>query len=158
MVTGDLAACMNAKAWFQLLLVSFLPLVSSCAVTVKEFRENPLMVFSKVSGRHETVANCIMHRLEETVDTWPDMFRLTTEGARTSLLISRLQLAGPFLFKLSPLAEMVFTETRPKDLLVEARYRTSVDGEYYLEQAKPLIASCGKQSLSNNTSASFRTH
>ena len=149
---------MNAKAWFQLLLIALLPVLSACAVTVREFRENPLMVLSKVSGRHEAMANCIMHRLEETVDTWPDMFRLTTEGVRTSLLISRLQLAGPFLFKLSPVSEMVFTETRPKDLLIEARYRTSVDGEYYLEQAKPLIANCGKQSLSNPTSTSVKAY
>ena len=146
------------KAWFQVLLVALMPLISGCALTVKEFRENPLMILSKVAGRHETMANCIMLRLEETVDTWPDMFRLTTEAARTSLMISRLQLAGPFLFKLSPLAEIVFTETRPKDLLIEARYRTSVDGEYYLEQAKPFIAGCGKQSLSNHASASVRAY
>ena len=133
-----------------------MPLMSGCALTTKDFRENPLMILGKVSGSHETMANCIMLRLEETVDTSPDMFRLTTEGPRTSLLISRLQLAGPFLFKLSPLSEIVFTEIRPKDLLIEARYRTSVDGEYYLEQAKPFIASCGKQSLSNHTSTSVR--
>ena len=119
-------------------------LVSGCAVTVKEFRETPLMVLAKASGKHEAMANCIMLRLEETVDTWPDTLRITTEGNRTSLLISRSQPSGPFIFMLSPLAEIVFTETKPKDLLIESRSRISLNAEYYLDQAKSFIAKCGK--------------
>ena len=117
-----------------------------CAVTVKEFREIPLMVLAKVSGRHEAMANCLMLRLEETADTWPDTFRLTTEGSRTSLLISRSP-SGPLSLTPSPLVEIVFTETKPKDLLIESRSGSSLNAEYYIDKAKPLIANCGKLSL-----------
>ena len=126
-------------------------------MAIREFREAPLMVLAKVSGRHETIANCVMLRLEEVTDTWPDTFRMTTEGNHTSLLISRSP-SGPFVFTPSPLAEVVFTETKPKDLLIEARSTSSANAEQYLEQVKPLIVNCGKQSIANNASASLRSN
>ncbi len=144
------------RTYVQLLLglVGF-PLVCGCAVTIKEFRESPLMILANVSGRHESTANCVMLRLEETADAWPDTFRVTTEGSHTSLLISHSP-SGPFTPTPSPLAEIVFTETRPKELLIESRSMPSANAAYYLEQTKPLIAKCGKQSTNNSSSASLR--
>jgi hypothetical protein len=139
----------------KLLLGILLLIYSGCAVTLREFRETPLMVLAKIVGRHEAVANCVMLRLEESTDTWPDTFRVTTEGSRTSLLISHSP-SGPFTPTPSPLAEIIFTETKPKDLLIEARSVSSAHADHYLEQAKPLIANCGKQSSSNNGSVSLR--
>ena len=139
---------MHTYTCSRFLIGMSLLLISGCAVTIKEFREAPLMVLAKVAGRHEAMANCMMLRLEEALDTWPDTFRLTTEGNRTSLLISRSP-SGPFIFTPSPLVEMVFTEAKPKDLLIESRSRPSLNAEYYLDQARQLIAVCGKQSVSS---------
>ena len=61
--------------YVQLLLgMVGLVFVCGCAVTIKEFRESPLMVLANVSGRHEPTANCVMLRLDETADAWPDTF------------------------------------------------------------------------------------
>lgn len=136
---------MSTYTCSKFLLGVSLLLISGCAVTIKEFRKTPLMVLAKVSGKHEAMANCVMLRLEETTDTWPDTFRITTETGRTSLLISRSP-SGPFAFTPSPLVEIVFTETRPKDLLIESRAQSSLNAEYYLDQAKPFIAKCASNS------------
>jgi hypothetical protein len=137
----------------QLLLGTVLLLVSGCAVTIKDFRETPLMVLAKVPGRHEPTANCVMLRLEETADTWPDTFRITTEGSRTSLLISRSP-SGPLTLTPSPLAEIIFTESKSKDLLVESRFAATSTAEYYLDHVKPLMVNCGRQSLAEESANS----
>ena len=54
---------MGTYACSRFLLGVSLLLMAGCAVTVKEFRETPLMVLAKVSGKHEAMANCVMLRL-----------------------------------------------------------------------------------------------
>ena len=132
-------------ALMRFLLGVPLLLMSGCAVTVKKFRETPLMVLAKVSEKHEALANCVMLRLEEMTDTGPDTFRITTEGSHTSLFISRSP-SGPVRVTPSPLVEIAFTETQRNDLLIESRSLSALNAEYYVDKAKPLIANCGKQS------------
>lgn len=131
----------------RLLLSAPLILLTGCAMTVNEFRETPLERIGQVPGQHKEMANCLMHGLEETVQTWPDMFRVTSNGERTSLLVSRSQPAMGGLPLLSPLTEFVITQTTPRDVLIETRTRSYLAGNHYIDHARPFINSCGQASL-----------
>lgn len=131
-----------------LLLAFCTLLLSGCAMTVNEFRETPLTYLAQTQGQHATMANCVMHGLETRVETWPDMFRVTTNGNRTSLLVSRSQPALVGLPILSPLTEFVFTQSTPKDVLIETRTRSYLAGSHFIDNAKPFIGSCGQPSIS----------
>lgn len=131
------------------IVVAVAALLSGCAMTVKDFRDdNPAFMLAQVPGQHVSMASCLMHRIEENKYTTPDMFRITTEQNHTSLLISRVQPSGPFTLLLSPFAEVIFTETQPKQVLVEARHRSIIGAEGYIDAAKPYIGTCAQQSLS----------
>lgn len=133
------------------LLVLSSILLSGCAMTVNEFRGNPLTYLAQVHGKHISIANCILHGLEETVETWPDMFRVTTNGGRTSLLVSRSQPALVGLPISSPLTEFVLTQVTNTDVLIETRTRSYLAGNHFIDHAKPFIETCAQQSLTNGT-------
>lgn len=117
-------------------------------MTIKDFRDDNQATFlAQVPGQHVSMANCLMHRLEEVKYSTPDMFRITTEQNHTSLLISRVQPSGPFTLLLSPFAEVIFTEVQPRDVVVESRNRSIIGARDYIDSAKPYIGQCAQQSL-----------
>lgn len=113
-------------------------------MTVKEFREVPLTYLAQVPGQHAAMANCLMHRLEENVDTWSNMFRLTSEKNHSSLMINRQQLSSAFMTELAPLAELVITQTEPLQVLIEERHRSGWNAYEYAQKARPFFVPCGR--------------
>jgi hypothetical protein len=129
------------------IVVAVAALLSGCAMTVKEFREVPLTYLAHVPGQHAEVTNCLMHRLEENVDTWPNMFRITSEKNHSSLMINRQQLSGAFMTELAPLAELIVTQTAPSQVIIESRHRSGWNAYEYPQTARRFFAACSKQSL-----------
>ncbi|MCS6262402.1 MAG: hypothetical protein H8K11_01495 [Nitrospira sp.] len=136
---------------FRVALIPALLSLSACAMTVKEFRETPLTYLAEVPGHHAELANCLMHRLEESVDTWPNMFRLTSEKNHSSLMINRQQLSGAFMTELAPLAELIITQTDPSQVLIEERHRSGWNAYEYPQKARRFFSACGQQSISHLT-------
>lgn len=130
-----------------LLLAFCTLLLSGCAVSVKEFRETPLTYVAQVPGHHAEMANCLMHRLEESVDTWPNMFRITSEKNHSSLMISREQLSGGLMTDLAPIAELVVTQTDPSQVLIEERHRSGWNAYEYPQKARRFFSTCGQPSI-----------
>ncbi len=130
------------------IVVCVAALLSGCAISVKEFRETPLTYVAQIPGHHAEMTNCLMHRLEESVDTWPNMFRITSEKNHSSLMINRQQLSGAFMTELAPLAELVVTQTDPKQVLIEERHRNGWNAYEYPQKASRFLSACAQPSIS----------
>ena len=129
------------------LILSIL-LLSGCSKNLSEFRNIvPVEPLATVKGQYQPLASCVMDGLQDDLTTSGPSYRLLNRAnlQKATIVGNTLQLYGPFTFEPSPIVELIFVQSNPESVSIQAR--ADLGGEKIAEAAKPIIHSCASSSL-----------